>query len=105
MVARKHLVLAGLAAALAGGGAAAVRMKPLPRGEATSTHSPFEMGECEICHQRNDPKNPGPIQKAAAQLCADCHDDLSGTKKGHPTRGGCTTCHSPHNAKKPKLLF
>lgn len=105
MVARKHLLVAGLLAAAAGGGAAAQRLKPLPRGEAVSTHSPFEMGECHICHARNDPANPGPVQRSGAQLCADCHDDLSSMKKGHPSRGNCTTCHSPHNAKKRKLLL
>lgn len=105
MVGRKQLVLVGLLAAAVSVGAAGSRLRPLTRSEAVSTHSPFEMGECEICHRTNRRSDPGPLQKPPAQLCADCHDDFAGTKAGHPTGGNCTVCHSPHNAKKPKLLL
>jgi predicted CXXCH cytochrome family protein len=103
MPVKKHVLLAALAVALAA--AASGRLKPLKSEDAVSTHGPYEMGECEICHQRNDRGNPGPVQKAGADLCLDCHDDLTGLKKSHPSRGNCVACHSPHNARKPKLLL
>jgi predicted CXXCH cytochrome family protein len=105
MLSMKHLALVALVASAAPPAFAdAGRLKPLARSEARSTHGPFEMGECNVCHQRNG-ANPGPVTKAMPQLCLDCHDDLAATKKGHPSRGNCGGCHSPHNARKPKLLL
>jgi predicted CXXCH cytochrome family protein len=84
------------------------RLAPIPLQEAVSSHGPFEMGACETCHQRHDPKNPGPAV-ASSDLCFDCHDEFRGKapvkmdKALHPTAKACTTCHNPHNAKKKKL--
>lgn len=116
MALTRHLaraaLLAAAAAALAAGGAASAQRKlvPLPPEEAVSTHGPFEMGECGICHDENDKKaSPGRLLKSGADLCFDCHEDFKAQVKGHPktnsTATKCTGCHSPHNAKKRKLLL
>jgi predicted CXXCH cytochrome family protein len=101
---RTHLVVA-LAVALTAGGATSSRLAPLPAEQAVTTHSPFEMGDCQVCHARRDRTDPGPVENKPPQLCLDCHDDFVGVKRGHPSRGICTRCHSPHNSKKPKLLL
>jgi predicted CXXCH cytochrome family protein len=102
---RTHLVAAAAAIAASAGGAAPSRLAPLPPGQAVVTHSPYQMGECRVCHARNDARDPGPVTGTAPGLCLDCHDDFSGVKKGHPSRGACTKCHSPHDSRKPKLLL
>jgi predicted CXXCH cytochrome family protein len=93
----------GLAAA-----AAPPKLAPLSEDEALSTHGPFEMGECVACHDARDRKRPGKLLKAGAALCFDCHEDFKAPVKGHPrvaATGSCTTCHSPHNSRKRKLLL
>jgi predicted CXXCH cytochrome family protein len=108
-----HLVRAALAAAAlsaAGDARAQGRLAPLPQEDAVSTHGPFEMGECGICHDPKDAKSsPGRLLKAGADLCFDCHEDFKGPVKNHPktnvTATKCTGCHSPHNSRKRKLLL
>lgn len=80
---------------------------PVPAAEALSTHGPFEAGECGTCHDRRDPGGPpGRLLKAAAALCFDCHEDFRKPVRSHPkAKGDCTSCHSPHNARKVKLLW
>lgn len=100
-------------ALLFGGGAARAgenRLAPIPRSEAVSTHGPFEMGACETCHERRDPRNPGAALKVSNDLCFGCHEEFKGTepvrmeKAVHPsTVGACTGCHNPHNSRKKKL--
>ncbi len=88
-------------------------MRPLPASEkAAWVHGPYAAGDCSICHVNADPKKPGPVIKAGNDLCFDCHDEFkkeSEIKKSyakHPTaKGACTGCHSPHNARKRKLLL
>ncbi len=96
-------------AALGAGGAraaAAGPLAPLPPGKALSTHGPFEMGVCEACHKgKGSGGQPGPVVKKTNALCFDCHDDYAKPMKGHPSPSDpCLICHSPHNAKKKKLL-
>lgn len=104
----KRLILAAalLPPAFAWAGAAG-RLAPLPREVAVSTHAPFESGECGTCHQREDAKDPGGLIKPLNALCYECHDEFKqrgGAPKAHPVaKTTCTTCHSPHNSKKPKL--
>lgn len=95
-----------LAAAL-GAARAPGRLAPLPIEDQVSTHAPFEMGACSACHDVSDPSGPpGRLQKSANALCFDCHDDYQRRMKGHPApEDACTSCHSPHNAKKKKLLL
>jgi predicted CXXCH cytochrome family protein len=80
---------------------------PVPAEEAVSTHGPFEAGECGTCHDLKDPAGPpGRLLKATGALCFDCHGEFRKPVKSHPrAKGDCTGCHSPHNAKKPKLLW
>jgi predicted CXXCH cytochrome family protein len=94
----------------AGAARAESRLAPVPQAEATSTHGPFEMGACDTCHQRADPKSPGPAIKVSNDLCYDCHDEFRGSapikmeKSVHPKNiAACTMCHNPHNSKKKKL--
>lgn len=82
-----------------------------PMSEAlkpVSAHSPFQDGDCSICHQNKDPKDPGPINKQINVLCLDCHDDFAkimARKSTHkPAQVNCVSCHNPHNSKFPKLL-
>jgi len=86
--------------------AAPPKLAPLPEGQASSTHGPYEMGECAICHDQRDKKAPGRVLKVGAALCFDCHEDFRAPVKGHPKASAtCTACHSPHNSKKKKLLL
>lgn len=85
------------------------RLAPLAgKVAAVSTHAPYDEGDCSICHRSSDPRSPGPMKKAAQQLCLDCHEDFAGTlrqKHTHkPAREACTACHNPHNAVQSKLL-
>ncbi len=91
-------------------GAAEGRLAPVPKAEAVSTHGPFEMGACDTCHERSDPKNPGATIKVSVDLCLECHDEFGGTapvkmeRALHPVaKASCTACHNPHNSKKKKL--
>ena len=84
-------------------------LTPLPDSEKpVSAHSPFQDGDCSVCHQNKDPKNPGAILKPVNEICLDCHDDfvkVMARKSVHPpARVNCVSCHNPHNAKNPKLL-
>jgi predicted CXXCH cytochrome family protein len=102
----KHLVLAALGAGILGSAAWAAErsLAPIPQEQATSTHGPFEMGECAICHEGQAPR-PGKVLKAANDLCFDCHEEFKVTVKNHPSaKAKCTQCHSPHNSRKRKLL-
>lgn len=88
------------------------KLAPIPAKEAKSTHAPFEVGSCETCHQRGDPKNPGRVTIKNNDTCFACHDDYKAGKqvkleqgKLHPAaKGACTQCHNPHNSVKEKLL-
>lgn len=91
----------------AGVAAAAQRsLAPLDPGDAVSTHSPFETGECGFCHAEKKGQKGGKLLRAANELCFDCHEDFRGAVKNHPkNKGSCTACHTPHNSKKRKLLL
>ena len=86
------------------------RVAPLPAGEkVVSYHAPYDAGDCSICHQNNDAKNPGPVKSAVNDLCMSCHDDFRQTlarKYAHPAaQQSCVNCHNPHDSKQPKLLL
>jgi len=97
-----------LAAALAASAAPGVRqLDPLPPGQAVSTHGPFEMGACVACHlEKKGVPGPGPVAKKTNDLCFDCHDEFKQPVANHPKgKASCLSCHSPHNARKKKLLL
>jgi predicted CXXCH cytochrome family protein len=110
-MAPRHLALAaalaGLAATAAGQAAPGRSLAPIPESEALSTHGPFEMGDCGACHLgRKGSAKPGRLLRAVPALCFDCHEEFKGKVEGHPvSKRSCTACHSPHNARKPKLLL
>ncbi len=84
---------------------------PLPAGaQVASAHAPFEAGDCSICHQRDDKKNPGPINMPVNELCFSCHDELQDQinkrEYKHPAaQQSCVNCHDPHDSRYPKLLI
>lgn len=85
-------------------------LAPLPAASApASSHAPYEAGDCTICHQSADPKQPGPVIKPRPALCLECHEEFVGVmKREHthaPARADCTNCHNPHNAKFRKLML
>ncbi len=84
------------------------RLAPLA-GAVASTHGPFEAGDCKLCHERSDRRNPGRAVQVGNEVCFDCHDEFKGTaarKMRHPSpRERCTKCHNPHNSRKKKLLL
>ena len=82
---------------------------PLPSTPApASSHAPYEAGDCKICHQSADPKQPGAVLKQGPALCLECHEEFAGVmKREHahvPALADCTNCHNPHNAKYRKLM-
>lgn len=96
---------AGILGAAGGAGAAGRSLAPIPQEQAVSTHGPFEMGDCGTCHVGKAP-SPGKLLKPASDLCLDCHEDFAAQVAKHPrVKGNCTMCHSPHNARKKKLLL
>ena len=86
------------------GSLAPIASKPAP----ASSHAPFEDGDCKICHQNSDPKQPGPVRVVGAKLCYECHEEYVKVMKlphtHEPASAACTTCHNPHNAPNRKLL-
>lgn len=85
-------------------------LAPLPAGEKiVATHAPFESGDCSMCHQKDDPKDPGPLTGEVNKLCLECHEDFKevmARKSVHmPVEDGCGNCHNPHNSLHPKLLL
>ena len=109
-----HALLLTLCLAAVAGGAARAgdeRLAPIPRADASSTHGPFEMGACEVCHERADPRNPG-AAVTSDDLCFQCHDEFRGSARVRLERGvhpaskaSCVGCHSPHNSRNRKLLL
>ena len=86
-----------------------ISLAPVKPSEAVSTHSPYSLGDCSLCHERKDPKDPGPAKKPVNKTCFFCHEDVQAvmTKskfKHVPAEQACTMCHNPHNAKAKKLL-
>ena len=84
-------------------------LTPIPDlQKPVSAHSPYQDGDCSLCHQNKDRTNPGAIIKQVNALCLDCHDDFGkvmARKYSHvAARVNCVSCHNPHNAKQPKLL-
>jgi predicted CXXCH cytochrome family protein len=83
------------------------RLAPIADAESVSRHAPYESGQCDVCHEGGGRgRAPGRIAKAGNALCFDCHDEFKKTVKGHPAAASaCTSCHSPHNSRKKKLLL
>lgn len=75
-----------------------------------SVHSPYEVGDCSLCHQRKSRHDPGPVTIAGDKLCYVCHEDfqelLTTRRFKHATgKVSCTTCHNPHSSAQKKLLL
>jgi predicted CXXCH cytochrome family protein len=79
------------------------------KGKPVSSHSPFDTGDCSLCHVHKSAKDPGPVTLKGNQSCLTCHEDfqdlLDNRRFKHSVAGeNCTTCHNPHNASQRKLL-
>ncbi|MCC7382004.1 MAG: cytochrome c3 family protein [Deltaproteobacteria bacterium] len=88
------------------------RLAPLPPGPQVAwAHAPYEVGDCAVCHERNDKNDPGKlIKKDVNELCFSCHEDMEEELEDLPfpheaAEDSCTECHNPHNAKLKKLLL
>lgn len=70
------------------------------------THDPAASGECTACHVDHKDEEKLMLVKEGADLCYECHDNLSAGKSVHsPVAGGkCTACHNPHGSANKKLL-
>ena len=103
----------GTASAAAATSPTVARARPLSlaplKGHAVSVHSPFEVGDCSLCHERKNPRNPGAVTLAGDKGCTVCHEDFLELAKSrrfkHTAEVGCTGCHNPHNATLKKLLL
>jgi len=110
-LARTVVLATGLVLWAPGALAGDPRLAPLPREEAKVVHGPFGQGDCDACHERADPKDPGPAP-LGKEGCLSCHDEFEGKArvrvgkgKHHPAEDACAKCHNPHNSKKKKLLL
>jgi predicted CXXCH cytochrome family protein len=85
------------------------RGAPIAPEQAVSEHAPFAAGECGTCHRDDAAPSAASLLKPPPGLCVDCHEDFH---EGPPKRlarrsagASCTSCHSPHNSTKRKLLL
>ncbi len=83
--------------------------KPLESG-AKWSHAPFIQGNCSICHQKDDPKKPGPMKASTNKLCLGCHEpqrmNLVNSRVVHkPVSKDCSYCHNAHNSRYRRLLY
>ncbi len=109
----RHLAVPAALAVLAAGAALATesRISPLAPidSQAASTHSPFEAGDCAVCHRKPGGPGPGKLAKSVNEVCFDCHDEFKGrvarTMRHPAPKDDCTSCHNPHNSRKRKLLL
>ncbi len=71
-------------------------------------HAPFEDGDCSLCHERKDPKDPGHLIQPITELCESCHEEyVKVMARPHihkPARKSCINCHNAHNSTEKKLL-
>jgi predicted CXXCH cytochrome family protein len=86
-----------------------VNLGPLPATEkAAWAHSPYEAGDCTLCHVNADPKKPGPVTMKGNALCYSCHEEfqeiMQRPYKHVPATESCLNCHNPHNSREKKLL-
>lgn len=84
--------------------------KPLKAAKPVRwSHAPYIQGNCSICHQRDNPKNPGSLKGPINDQCLRCHEatrhKLESSRGVHkPVKSDCTTCHNPHNSNYRMLL-
>lgn len=82
---------------------------PIAAQRVVSTHAPFEMKSCKVCHGKAQPRSAASVRKPLTRLCYSCHGELkSQTGKGKfhhgAVKGGCISCHNPHNSAFKSLL-
>jgi len=76
-------------------------------------HEPTKGGECQNCHQSNNPNHPSGnggdfvLTVTGAPLCLACHerDGFMGKYEHGPSASGaCLYCHDPHASQQDNLL-
>jgi len=86
-------------------------LAPLPAGvKAASSHGPFLEGNCSVCHQKNDPRTPGPLTSSTNGLCFGCHEELEAVMQQRPHQHqaaveSCSNCHAAHDVRQKELLL
>jgi predicted CXXCH cytochrome family protein len=109
LLATALLVPLGLSPSARAASGAASRRAPIPTKIAVSEHAPFAAGECGACHRQDGRPSSASVVKPPPGLCLDCHDDfhnsVSKTVERAAARVSCTSCHTPHNSTKAKLLL
>lgn len=71
-------------------------------------HAPIEMQSCGSCHAWSAEQRTAVVEKSGAALCQDCHVETAAAAATsavpHVVATECLTCHTPHNADRPRLL-
>lgn len=77
-----------------------------------SVHAPVANRTCNVCHDAPGSAAPFATKQPGYELCRGCHAEMvdATLSKGRlhwavADRGGCVNCHSPHAAKRDKLLM
>jgi len=75
-----------------------------------TSHPPFESGECSVCHNGPQDKDPFGLTMPVGELCSQCHEDVVEAAKDAPFPhvpaggGDCVTCHNPHTGSGDAML-
>ncbi len=74
--------------------------------QATYRHLPAEAGECDACHEAEQPQHKFPLKRCDPALCTFCHQAIGGRPQAHAAieRGGCLACHNPHGSNTRFML-
>ena len=75
-----------------------------------TSHPPFESGDCAVCHNGPNDRNPFAITMPIGELCGMCHGDVVAAAEDAPFPhvpaggGDCVSCHNPHTGVGQALL-
>ena len=69
-------------------------------------HSPYEEGECGVCHPKSRPGQVSRVMRSHSDFCHACHDrkDTARFLHGPVGAGQCIYCHDPHGSSYPALM-
>jgi predicted CXXCH cytochrome family protein len=88
----------------------------LSRVKGAKVHTPFEAGQCSLCHLPHATDTRNLLTAEGSGLCLVCHGNIleggKAIKSTHlPVKQDCTSCHDPHGSvikaqlkQKPKDL-
>ncbi|MBU0617844.1 MAG: cytochrome c3 family protein [Planctomycetes bacterium] len=69
-------------------------------------HAPVQAGECDSCHQPEQPEHKFPLQRDEVETCTFCHLVIGQKQHLHDVieNDGCLSCHDPHGSNTKFLL-